>query len=115
MSVEKDYWMECIGQAADECDLKLTSEQLECLASAAESGHDHYGMAFYEPPANDRIADIERELKAKLKTQEKEHEKYQQNAEEAVKRALKVHRSYHVSIEDHGDVLMHSGRTTQIQ
>jgi hypothetical protein len=79
MSAQKDYWSECIAQAADECDLNLTIEQLECLASAAESGHEHYGMAFYSPPDSDRISDIEREWKAKLKTLEQDHEKYVRN------------------------------------
>lgn len=45
-----DYWKECISIAADECDLSLTKEQLDYLASSVEGGHDNYGMAFYSPP-----------------------------------------------------------------
>ena len=30
-----DFWKECIGIAADECDLQLTNEQLTCLAESA--------------------------------------------------------------------------------
>ena len=115
MSVKQDYWSDCIAQAAEECDLKLTTEQLECLANAAESGHEHYGMAFYSPPDSDRIGDIEREWKAKLKAQEQAHEKYVRNSEEAIKTALKIDQSYHVSIENHGEVLMHGGRTERVQ
>lgn len=66
-----DYWKECISIAAEECDLTLTSEQLEYLAGSAESGHEHYGMAFYSPPASDRYNEIEREWKAKYKALEK--------------------------------------------
>jgi hypothetical protein len=115
MSAQKDYWSECISQAAEECDLKLTTEQLECLASAAESGHEHYGMAFYSPPDSDRISDVEREWKAKLKTLEQDHEKYVRNSEQAIKRALKINHSYHVSIENYGEVLMHDGTTRRVQ
>lgn len=45
----QDYWKECISIAADECDLSLTKEQLDYLASSVEGGHDNYGMAFYSP------------------------------------------------------------------
>ena len=41
-----DFWKECIGIAADECDLQLTNEQLTCLAESASAGHENYGMAF---------------------------------------------------------------------
>ena len=55
MTAKQDYWQECISIAAEECALKLTPEQLDCLASSAEAGHEHYGMAFYSPPESDRI------------------------------------------------------------
>ncbi len=84
MSAKRDYWSECIAIAAEECGLTLTPEQLECLADGAESGHEHYGMAFYSPPPSDRLNDIEREWKAKLKAQQDEHERYMRNAETAV-------------------------------
>lgn len=48
-----EYWKECISIAADECDLSLTSEQLEYLADSASGSHENYGMAFYSPPASD--------------------------------------------------------------
>lgn len=61
-----DYWKECISIAAEECGLTLTDEQLDALASSAQAGHEHYGMAFYSPPSSDRYDQIEREWKAKL-------------------------------------------------
>lgn len=112
---QKDYWSECIANAAEECDLTLTEEQLACLADAAESGHEHYGMAFYSPPASDRINDIEREWKAKYKALEKDMERYRDNAETAIKKALRQYDDANVSIGEHGDVLRHNGRTVQIQ
>jgi hypothetical protein len=115
MTAQRDYWSECIAIAAEECDLTLTAEQLECLAGAAEGGHEHYGMAFYSPPASDRISDIEREWKAKLKAQQDEHERYVRNAETAMKQALRVHRDDPVTIGEHGEVLLHGGRTVRIQ
>lgn len=115
MNAHQDYWQECIAIAAEECELKLTEEQLECLASAAESGHDHYGMAFYSPPVSDRINEIEREWKAKLKAKQDEHDRYISNAELAVKMALRVNRDAQVTIGEHGEVLRHGGCTVQIQ
>lgn len=112
---KNDYWKDCISEAADECELKLTPEQLDCLASATESGHEHYGMAFYSPPWSDRMGEIEREFKAKLKAQQDEHERYVRNAETAVKQALRVHRDDPVTIGEHGEVLRHGGRTERIQ
>ena len=71
-----NYWEECIGIAADECGLKLTDEQLKCLASSAEGCHENYGLAFYSPPASDRIAEIERGCKAKIEAAEANAERY---------------------------------------
>lgn len=44
-----DYWKECIGIAADECDLSMAEEQLSYIADSVSSGHENYGMAFYSP------------------------------------------------------------------
>ena len=57
MSAQRDYWQECMAIAAEECELTLTPEQLDCLASSAESGHDHYGMVFYSPPPGERLSE----------------------------------------------------------
>ena len=110
-----DYWKECISIAADECDLQLTEEQLEALAESAASGHEHYGMAFYEPPASDRYDEIEREWKAKYEALRREFDAYIDNAETAVKRALRQHRDTQVTIGRYGEVHRHGGRTEQIQ
>ena len=110
-----EYWKESISIAAEECELSMTPEQLAYIADAVSGGHEHYGMAFYSPPASDRIGDIEREWKAKLKSKQDELERYSQNAETAVKRALRVHRDDQVSIGEHGEVLRHGGRTERIQ
>jgi hypothetical protein len=111
---DKDYWKECISIAADECDLQLTEEQLEALAESAASGHEHYGMAFYEPPASDRYDEIEREWKRKYEALRREFDAYIDNAETAVKRALRQHRDAQVTIGQYGEVHRHGGRTEQI-
>lgn len=111
----KQYWTECISAAADDCGLKLTTEQLECLVETVKISHENYGMAFYEPPATDRIAEIERQYEAKLQKQQAEHDKYVRNAETAVKKALRTHSDAKIFIEDHGSVYLVDGRTTQIQ
>lgn len=115
MSRDFDYWSECISIAAEECDLKLTTEQLAYLAEAASGGHEHYGMAFYSPPPSERLDDIEREHKERYRRLEAEFNKYRDNAETAVKQALRQHHDANVSIGDRGEVLRHDGRTTQIQ
>jgi len=111
---DKDYWKECISIAADECDLQLTDEQLEALAESAASGHEHYGMAFYEPPASDRYDEIEREWKGKYEALKREFDTYMDNAETAVKRALRQHSDARVTIGQYGEVHRHGGRTEQI-
>lgn len=115
MSEKRNYWSECIAIAAEECGLTLTPEQLECLAGGAEGGHEHYGMAFYSPPASDRIGDIEREWKKKVADLEARLAKYQDDAETAVKQALRLRRDDHVTIGAHGEVLRHGGRTERVQ
>jgi hypothetical protein len=111
----KDYWIESMSEAAEECELTLTKEQLECLAYNAQMCHENYGMAFYSPPSSERYEDIEREWKAKLKAKEKELEQYRTNAETAVKRALRQHSDANVSIGEYGEVTRYDGRATQIQ
>ena len=115
MSAHRDYWKECLSEAADECGLKLTAEQLDCLAGAAESGHEHYGMAFYSPPASDRVAAVERECREKLKAQQTGHERYVRNAETGIKQALRVRSDALVTIGEDGEVLLDDGRTVRIQ
>lgn len=110
-----DFWKECISIAADECELSMTSEQLEYLAGSVSGGHENYGMAFYSPPDSDRYDDIEREAKSKLKALQAEFDAYRNNAESAVKQALRQHRDESVSIGHHGAVFRHGGRTEQIQ
>ena len=115
MSVQQDYWKECMAIAADECDLTLTPEQLDCLASSAEYGHEHYGMAFHSPPPSERMANIEGEWKAKFNALQAEFDAYRENAETAVKQALRVRSDEQVGIGSHGEVLLFNGRITRIQ
>ena len=110
-----DYWKECLSQASDDCGLHLTDEQLVTLAKAVKGGYECYDMAFYSPPASDRINEIEREWKQKLDSLNRNFDAYKVNAEKAVKQALNRHPDDVVSITDYGEVFLHGGRTTQIQ
>ena len=56
--------------------MTLTTGQLEFLAEGAKGGHEFYGMAFYSPPASERLAVIEGEWKTKYARLEIEFEKY---------------------------------------
>jgi hypothetical protein len=93
----------------------MTDEQLKCIADAVENGRDNYGMAYYSPPAGDRIADIEREHAKKVKALERDLERYKKNAETAIKEALRRPSDEAVTIGEHGEVFRHGGRTEQIQ
>lgn len=110
-----DYWKECISTGAEECDLELTGEQLECLAETAQGGHENYGMAFYSPPASDRLNDIEDEWRKKYNDLQADFDRYRDNAEKAVGRALHQYDDANISIGDHGEVYRIDGRHTQIQ
>ncbi len=110
-----DYWVECIGQAADECGLTLTSEQRAYLTDACAIAHECYGQAFYSPPASDRLSEIAREYGDKLRTLQAEFDTYRRNAETAVKKALRQYEDVAVTIGDDGEVLRHGGRTERIQ
>ena len=114
MSSQSDYWEEAISTAAYECGLTLTPEQLACLAEAAERAHDHYGMAFYSPPASDRFTDLEQEFAKKLKEKEQELERYRNDAEDAVRRALRLRPDTHISVGRRGEVFRYGGRIEQI-
>ena len=71
----KDYWVECIGVASDDCGAALTKNQVESIAAAAQGAHECYGMAFGSPPGTDRIAAIERECGAKVRAAQEEAER----------------------------------------
>jgi hypothetical protein len=115
MSAERNYWKECLSIGADECGLTLTPEQLDALAESVEGGHEHYGMAFYSPPASDRIAVLKREEDDRYNRLQCEFDTYRNNAETAVKKALRQDRDAIISIGEYGEVNRHGGRTVQIQ
>ena len=110
----KEYWQECIAQAAEECDLPITPEQLASLAEAVKDGHECYGMAFYSPPPSDRFAQIERDHKAEVARMAAEAERYRSITETVVGRILRQHSGASISITDDGEVLRHDGRTERI-
>ena len=110
-----DYWQECISEGADECGVTFGPGQLATIARTVEVAHDNYGMAFYSPPASDRIAVITGEWEAKYKSLQADFDAYKRNASEAVKQSLHLRRDDQVTIEEHGAVYRHGGRTEQIQ
>lgn len=87
-----DYWEECISQSADECGLALTKDQLEYLAEGVKGAHENYDMAFYTPPASDRLADIEREYKTKIKNLENDAILYRERVKQRQEEILWDHR-----------------------
>lgn len=87
MDAHLDYWKECIRCALDECGITLADEHVTSVAEAVRNGHENYGMAFYQPPASDRMNEIERNYKNKIDAIQREMDQYRHGAESAIKRA----------------------------
>jgi hypothetical protein len=120
MMTGEDYWQEAFEIALDEMGLfhiieSMTPEQRKEIGQALAVSHECYGMAFYSPPASDRLNEIEREHKAKFDALQREFDAYRNNAETAVKKALGQYSDAQVSIGEYGEVLRHGGRTEVIQ
>lgn len=113
-TANSSYWQECVSNAAEECSAPITQEQISAIAYAVEIAHENYGMAFYTPPASDRLAVIESEAKAKLARLQDEFDAYRRGSERAIKRALNAYPDTQVTIATNGDVFRHGGRTEQI-
>ncbi len=114
------YWCNALCEAFDgagayEVWATLSAKQQSEIGATIQTAHECYGMAFYSPPASDRLDAIEREWKSKYQALQKEFEQYRGNAETAVRRALKQFPDAEVSIDEYGDVYRHGGRTEQIQ
>lgn len=109
-----EYWIECVESAAEECGAALTKEQATFIAEAVEGSHENFGMAFYSPPASDRISSIEREHQAKLADLKREFEAYQARAEKTVGRLLHQHSDAPLSIDKDGGVTRWGGRIERI-
>lgn len=114
MSYEQ-IWQDCIAEAADECGAKLTREQIEEIASAAQGQHENWDCVCYTPSWGDRFSDMEEEWKKKYKELEKRFEEYRGDAETAVKQALRQDRDSRVFIGKHGEVTKVCGREYRIQ
>lgn len=104
MSAQKDYWKECIAQAAADCDLTLSDDQLDCLATAAESGHEHYSMAFYSPSVGDYESRAEREWKDKYAELERRMRDHEDRTDKAIRRIGRIRADAIISIDQNGYV-----------
>ena len=87
----------------------------DCLASSAESGYEHYGMAFYSPPWSDRMGDIEAEWKARLKRLQSRVRRLQEQRRNRREAGLRQYDDAQATIGERGEVLRHGGRTERIQ
>jgi hypothetical protein len=66
-----DYWKEGISDAARECGLEITNEQLNYLANAVRGGHECYDMAYPDIMPSIGGCDSEiLEIKKKLKREQ---------------------------------------------
>lgn len=109
------YWEESFSCALDELGICVTSDQLKSLAEAIEMSHENYGLAFYFPPASDRLNEIKREADTRLERLQVEFDEYRRRAERAVGEALGQSANTPIHIGEYGEVFRTDGRTTQIQ
>lgn len=114
-----DYWEEAVSIAFDEAGAyplyeQLTKEQRDHIGASLEGSAEHQSMAFYTPPASDRLAQVERDWKAKYDALRAEFDAYQNGAESAMRRALRTRHDANLSINTRGEVFRHDGRTEQI-
>lgn len=114
MSAQDDYWIECVAQSAKDCGAILTKEQIEAIAADVQCCHENYGMAFYSPPASERLHSIENEWKRKYQELQRELDVIKSAGERAIKYALRLHSDTSVSINDRGEVYANNGRTTRV-
>lgn len=67
-----NYWNECISEALEDAKIVATSEQIDIIASWAESAHENYGQAHgYENIPNPLENENELLKRALIKEQEK--------------------------------------------
>lgn len=98
-----NYWEECISQAADECGLVLTEEQLRFLTEAVKGSHESYGMAFGHDSIPNPLTGEITALKARIHELEEGHLKCIQGIKEgaAARRGVSVN---DVFVSENGDV-----------
>lgn len=99
-----DYWMECIAEAAQECDADLTESQLECIAESVAMGHECYGMAFYTPPPSDRIAEVEREWKKKYDKLKKRFDDFMERYDKGIRNLAGLRKGAHYDVHEDGEI-----------
>lgn len=90
MSRHIDIWEDTIAEAAEECSLTLTPEQ---LATAVAGIHDNWDLVHYTPPASDHYEYERRQLEQRHKQELAEKERYanefRRDAEETI-RSLRI-------------------------
>lgn len=110
-----EYYAEGLGESFEQHGVTATQEQITNIAADVLVCVEHEGMAFYTPPASERLEQIEGEWRKKYEALQREFDTYRGNAETAVKQALRQYSDASVSIGEHGEVLRHGGRTERIQ
>lgn len=116
----EDYWQESFEIALDSLNLfhlveQMTPEQRAQVGESLASSAEHQSMAFYTPPASDRLNAIEREWQQKYERLEVEFNAFRSNAEEAVRKALRQPKDANIGIGPYGEVTRYDGRSTVIQ
>lgn len=110
-----EYWLEALEYAMDALGVlgALTDEQRREVARSLCISAENQSLAFYNPPASDRIASVEREKAAALAQERAENERVLANVRAVLARQMGV-RTSDLSIGHDGRVFLNGGRTVEI-
>lgn len=114
-----DYWRESVMIAFEDNGLwdavkDIPMDKLLEVGASLANSAENQSMAFYTPPASDRISEIEREWKGKLDRLQAEHDRYVETAGRTLGRVLRQNSDTPVFMDENGDVYRSDGRVTQI-
>jgi hypothetical protein len=76
-----DIWKDVISEAADECSLPITDEQLTALASAVQGTHDNWSLVHYTPPASDHYEHEKRKMKQHYESELADKDRWRKETE----------------------------------
>lgn len=90
MSEKKNYWAECISEAAEVCSLTLTSEQLDCLVESVVIYMENYGLSFYSPEPYMQTAAVEFDWKGRFEKLQEDFDTYRNKTRRLLRKAYRI-------------------------
>lgn len=101
-----NLWEGCILDAAGECGVTLTDEQLTHIAEAVAGMHDNYYTAGYSPPSESGPSFRERELEAALESARRELNEYRSNVQAGLRNTFGMEHRTFAEFDRHGNIVL---------